>query len=63
MLGSLYDGSAQLASGLMNAWEGTGVTGINPGSIAGASLMAPWSLVQAGAQALGIPMEWLIPAP
>lgn len=60
MFGSLYEGSARLASGLMSGSEGEGV---NLGSIAGASVMAPLSLIQMAGQALGIPMEWLFPAP
>ena len=63
MLGSLYNGSAKIASGIMSAFPAPEGGGISLGSLAGASVMAPWSLVQAGAQSLGIPMEWLIPAP
>ena len=45
---------------MRTAMEGEGVT---LGSIAGASVMAPFTLIQIAGQALGIPMEWLFPAP
>ncbi|GLB63696.1 hypothetical protein NCCP2495_15750 [Dietzia sp. NCCP-2495] len=63
MLGSLYNGSMEIASGIANQFPAPEGGGISLGSLIVGSAMAPWSLVQAGAQALGIPMEWLIPAP
>lgn len=63
MLGSLYNGSAQIAGGIMNAFPAPEGGGISLGSLAGASVMAPWSFLLEATRALGIPDEWLIPAP
>ncbi|MGX1855954.1 hypothetical protein ACWIFB_00820 [Dietzia sp. NPDC055340] len=63
MLGSLFNGSMEIAGGIANQFPGPEGGGISLGSLIVGSAAAPWSLVQAGAQALGIPLEWLFPAP
>ena len=63
MLGSLHEGSMRFAVGSADLVGGTGGPGLSPGSLVVGSAAAPWALVQAAAQSLGIPLEWLFPVP
>lgn len=63
MLGSLYNGSMEIASGTANQFPAPEGGGISLGSLIVGSASLPWSMAHAGALALGLPLEWFFPAP